>query len=150
MHNNTYCTAISVIVDLFRLPRQARDLVEPTLCQVAIVVCIVFNIGLLCLDAYPEDPKVTNVTEIYAWSSKHKNMLHLFGSNSVRLCCEPFSVESHLSVGGSTFRRSLGQEVNSTNSPSTDHSQTWMCGVIDRLKRVYSPSRTHSMLFEVQ
>lgn len=32
--------------------------------QAAIVVCIVFNTFLLCLDSYPEDPDLVNVTEV--------------------------------------------------------------------------------------
>lgn len=39
-------------------------MIESYVFQAAIVVCIVFNTFLLCLDSYPEDPDLVNVTEV--------------------------------------------------------------------------------------
>ena len=43
---------------------QARKLIESSTFQGAIVLCIVFNTCLLCLDSYPENSRVVDVTEV--------------------------------------------------------------------------------------
>lgn len=44
--------------------KQARTLVGSHVFQASIVLCIVFNTVLLCLDSYPEDPGLLHVTEV--------------------------------------------------------------------------------------
>lgn len=44
--------------------QQAETLVGSHVFQASIVLCIVFNTFLLCLDSYPEDPDLVYVTEV--------------------------------------------------------------------------------------
>eukprot|EP00752_Nemacystus_decipiens_P007034 g6310.t1 len=46
------------------LRQMARALIESHVFQATIVLCIVFNTFLLCLDSYPEDPDLVHVTEV--------------------------------------------------------------------------------------
>ena len=50
---------------VFAFPfQQARALIDSNVFQAAIVLCIMFNTFLLCLDSYPEEPGLVHVTEV--------------------------------------------------------------------------------------